>query len=404
MNQFIARQPIFDRKTHVFGYELLYRHNEKNNFVDQLLDADRASSETAMTSFFGNGFEKITGGRPAFINFTQNLLEAGVATLFPPQYLVVEVLEDVLPLPSVVDACRELKQAGYMIALDDFVLTPEIVPLLQLADIVKIDCLNTPREQVEQMLTLLRPLKPRLLAEKIETRESFLDAVNMGFALFQGYFFAKPVILSHKKVDPLTTNYFQLIRLVNCPEIDFGELAHIIRRDAVLSYRLLRLVNSAYFAMKYEVKDIQHALTILGQREIRAWISFIAMTGISANKSEELIQSSMIRGRFMELFAVRFLREINNESFFMAGLFSLLDVIMEIPMSEIVAQMSTSSDISDVLLKKQGPAADVLDIISAYERGEWSTVIALCQRYRVTEDQLAALYLEAVAWCGELNV
>jgi EAL and modified HD-GYP domain-containing signal transduction protein len=398
LNQFIARQPIFDRKMNVFAYELLHRFDETQNFAAILSDPDKASSETIMSSFYGNSIEKITGDKPAFINFTQNLLEAGIATLFPNQYLVVEILEDVAPLPSVAEACRLLKEAGYTIALDDFVYRPELEPLIQWADIVKIDWLDADPEEIREVVRKLRPRSPRLLAEKVETHEIFQQAMDMGFSYFQGYFFSKPVIVSNKKIDPLMINYIQLIRQVSRTDVDFAYLARIIRRDVVLSYRLLRLVNSAYFGARHEVKSIRHALAILGLREIKKWISLLAMIGITSGKSDEIIRTSLIRGRFLETFGARHCRSLDSEQLFMSGLFSLLDVIMEMPMADVLPQLSGVTEIEEVLIESRGPIADILGIIAAYEHGKWEDAVERCRCFGVTEEQLLRLYLDAVSW------
>ncbi len=401
MKQFIARQPIFDHRMSVYAYELLYRFDGEHNFAGTLLNPDRASSETVMSTFHSLGIEKITGGKLAFINFTSNLIEAGVATLFPSRYLVVEILEDVMATPAVLKACRELKQAGYMLALDDFRNTPERRQLLALADIIKVDWLNTPKHEIEQLAANLGPDKPILLAEKIETREMFDKALAMHFSLFQGYFFSRPTILSEKKVEPLMVNYLRLIRLVNRKEVDFTHLANIIRRDVVLSYRLLRLVNSVYFGMRYMVKDIQHGLAILGMKEIRKWISLLAMVGINTGKTPELVRMSMIRGRFLEVYGQLHLASENTEVLFMIGLFSLIDVILEQPMPELMAQMSVPAEVSAPLLTKNGMEVVVLDMLASYEQGLWEEVLDKCVQLGLSEQNMTRLYLDAVLWCNE---
>ncbi len=384
----------------VYAYELLYRFDAAHNFAGDICNPDKASSETVMTTFHSLGIEKITGGKKAFINFTDTLLEAGIATLFPTQYLVVEVLETVTATPSVLAACQQLKRDGYMLALDDFTYRPELRPLLALADIVKIDWLTTSGREIKALLGQLESPRPMLLAEKIETREAYEEARRLHFSLFQGYFFSKPTIVSEKKIEPMVGNYLQLMRLVNRSEVDFSQLAHIIRRDVVLSYRLLRLVNSAYFGIRHQVKDIQHGLAILGLKEIRKWISLLAMIGISSDKTGELVRISMIRGRFLELYGERFLSLKTTETLFMTGLFSLLDVILDVSMDEVFAQMPVPADVTAPLLRRTGHVADVLSALSAHEHGQWEEALVQCARIGLRESELTALYLEAVIWCN----
>jgi EAL and modified HD-GYP domain-containing signal transduction protein len=274
--------------------------------------------------------------------------------------------------------------------------------LIQWADIIKIDWLDADPEQIREVVRKLRPRSPRLLAEKVETHEIFQQAMDMGFSYFQGYFFSKPVIMSNKKIDPLTVNYVQLIQHVSRMDVDFAQLARIIRRDVVLSYRLLRLVNSAYFGARHEVKSIRHALAILGLREIKKWISLLAMIGITSGKADEIIRTSLIRGRFLETFGAQHCRSLDSEQLFMSGLFSLLDVIMEMPMADVLPQLSGVTEIEEVLIEGRGPIADILGVISSYEHGAWEDAVERCRRFGVTEEQLLRLYLDAVSWSNAL--
>ena len=403
MNQFIARQPIFDNQMRVYAYELLHRFNDEKNTAGDIRDPDRASSETMMTSFHSIGIEKITGGKRAFVNFTERLLETGVATLFPSEYLVVEVLENVQPTESVLTACRQLKRDGYLLALDDFVLKDELRPLLSLADIIKIDWLHTPMEDIPALVSSLKEFSLLLLAEKIETKEAYHTAASMGFTLFQGYFFSKPTILHKKKAEPLKAHYLQLIRLAQHEDAEFSALARIIRRDAVLTYRLLRLVNSVYFGMQYEVNDIQNALAILGLKEIRKWISLLVMMGVCADKTDELVSISLIRGRVLELYCLSYLSPSDAGNYFMIGLFSLLDVILDSHMDEVMSELSVPLEVSRSLTVGQGTAADLLRLLADYERGRWDAAREHCDRLRLSTEDMSKLYLEAVLWCGELS-
>ena len=403
MNQFIARQPIFDRHMKVYAYELLHRSNSTQNFADVRENPNKASSETMVIGFHNIGIAKITGGRRAFVNFTEQLLEAGVATLFPHEHLVVEILENVRPTETVIEACRQLKKKGYMLALDDFVLSDEMAPLLKLADIIKVDWLATPPREIPKLLSSVKPLTPCFLAEKIETKEAYEAALSMGFSLFQGYFFSKPTIISKKKAEPLMAHYLQLIRLANCEDVEFCELANIIRRDAVLTYRLLRLVNSAYFGMQYQVSDIQNALVILGLRETRKWVSLLAMMGICADKTEELVRVSLIRGRTLELFCKRFLTGEDAGNYFLIGLFSLLNIILDSSMSDVMLGLSVPHEVSSALTDGQGRAARLLQLLEVYERGQWDALREHCDHLGLSPEDLSKLYLEAVLWCGEFT-
>ncbi len=401
MNDFLARQPIFDKNLKVFAYELLYRRNAEHNQAGEILDADQASSRTMVAGLHNMGIERISGGKRAFVNFTERLLLTGMASLFSNQHLVVEILENVRATPEVIRACKKLKASGYTIALDDFEYQADMRPLIELADIVKIDFLNNTIPQIEQILDSIRPAKPILLCEKVETKEVFDQAVEMGFLLFQGYFFSKPTIMAEKKVDPLVTNYMELIREVNRREADFPQMTQIIRRDVGLSYRLLRLVNSAYFGMRYKIKDIQHALAVLGMREVRKWVSLLSMIGIGRDKPDELVRMSVIRGHFLETLVERH-RSGDPEQHFIIGLFSLIDVILDQPMEEVLGQLSLTPEVSRALLG-EGPARSLIAVVAAFEKGDWESVSQICREAGLPEAELAELYLESIAWSNNFG-
>ena len=397
MNTFLARQPIFDRRLRVYAYELLYRANANVNAAGLIVDADQASSETILTGFSNIGIDRLTGGKRAFINFTAKLLESGVATLFPKDHLVVEILEDVPPTETILHACRQLKEAGYTIALDDFSFRPEMLPFVEIADIIKVDFLADSIPNIRKQVEALKRPTPLLLAEKVETQDVFDQARDMGCRLFQGYFFSKPLLLVEKKLDPLTVNIMHLIRLMNRSDITFPRLARVVGRDVALSYRLLRLVNSAYFGMRHKIQDITHALTILGMREVRKWISLLSMADLGQGKPDELIRMSLIRGRFLEIYALQNDKELESHLFFMAGLFSLLDVMMDISMKDVLSQLSLPGFVSQSLTGN-GLAAQLLKALEAYEKSDWQTALTLSMALDIDARQLIANYLDALTW------
>ena len=405
MKNFIARQPIFDMHMDVYAYELLYRRDDTHNFFDDDgVGKDQATSETVMESFQGVGLEKITGGRRAFINFTFNLIEQDVATLFPKEHLIIEVLEDTPPSLSVVEKLRALKEMGYLIVLGHQAFRDDRRALLELADIIKIDFLALSAQEIRDMLGRFDLRGVRLLAEKVETLDMFETSKSLGFTFFQGYFFAKPIIVSTRRMDPLRINYLQLVRRVNQEELDFTRLAKVIRRDVALSYKMLKLVNSTYYGRRSEIMDIKHALVILGEKEIRKWISLVAMVGCSEKKPDELIRESMMRARFMEIFGMQYGMAQDIEALFLTGLFSLIDVVMETPMDELIASLSVPEAVEEALVCGKGKAAELLRVICTYEQGDWEESARLCEALQVPSGRLPELYMDAVRWCNEMLI
>jgi EAL and modified HD-GYP domain-containing signal transduction protein len=368
-------------------------------FTEGSVDADAASSETIMKSFHDIGIDKITSGKKAFVNFTERLLLDGVATILPSKFLVVEILESVLPTPEVLGACRELRERGYLIALDDFILSPEYMPLISIADIIKIDFISTDLSAIERFTTAIRNKPITLLAEKIETYDVFETAKRLGFTLFQGYFFSKPMIIQSKGVlSPMKTTCMRLIHLSFDPDVNFHKISGIIKQDTALSFLLLRVVNSAFFGMRYKITGIRQALTILGMAELKKWVTMISMSRLGDNKPDELITTALVRARFLELIAPRVGIRNDVENMFMVGLMSLMDAIMDMPLDEVIRSTSVSDEISEALLTRFGKRGELLSLIIAYESGGWDTASQIADKYVISMDTITTLYIEAIEW------
>lgn len=401
MSAFLARQPIFDVKLNVIGYELLYRSSEKSAAYDGS-DPDKASMETIMHGL-DDGIKTLTDNRLAFINFTETLLLNEAAIILPRSHLVVEILEGILPVKDVVKACRKLKKQGYMLSLDDFVFSEEYRPFLELVDIVKIDFLNRKEEEIKKDVKLLSEYgNIRLLAEKVETQEIFSVSKEMGFTLFQGYFFSKPVIMERKSIQPVQINQLQMMRCAMDPLVDYKKLAAIIKNDTVLSYRILRLVNSAYYGMKYNIKSIHHALAILGLNSIKKYVTLFAVNTMKEEKPEELMRISLIRGHFLESLAPIIRNKKAKEDLFLLGLFSLIDVMSDTPMEEIVEKTKMPEKVAQALTTGSGKYAELLSIIKNYEKGNWADAIDTASENNISPKELYKLYMEAVLWAADI--
>ncbi len=392
----VACQPIFNIRQQVFGYELLYRAGESSQAYDGI-DGNLATRKVMETAFSDIGIQELTGGRKAFVNFTEDLLLEEAPCLLSSDILVVEVLETVEPTKKVVDVCHSLQSKGYLIALDDFDYREEYEPLIECADIIKIDFMATDRRRLPQLVRKLgHNGRKILLAEKIETVADYELAKALGFSLVQGYFFCKPKIHVSRHVDPLKASQLQLVRFLGENDVNFAHLAEIIKHDVVLSYRLLRIVNSAYYGLQYSVTGILHALTILGVKELRKWIALIVMNEIRDDKPNELMRTALMRGLFMEQLAVYLHKRKERDEYFMAGLFSLADVLMDAPMHAILQQTHLSQELTDALVTGEGRLADLLQIIVHYERGEWEEALSYAAQYQISPDTVLRFYTEAL--------
>jgi EAL and modified HD-GYP domain-containing signal transduction protein len=350
-----------------------------------------------ITAFSDIGIEEITSGKKAFVNFTTDLVLEEIPHMLSSNILVVELLEDVEPSGPVIVKCSNLKRKGYLIALDDFVYREDYEPLLDLADIVKIDFLNCSEQEITDTVRKINGNHRKImLAEKIETNETLEFAKSLGFTLFQGFFFCRPTISTSKSVDPAFINRLKLLKLISDPDVSFFALAETIKRDVVLSYRLLKIVNSAYYGLNYTVNGILHAITICGLIEVRKWVTLIVFNQSGTGKPNELIRMGLIRGIFMEKLAIQLHQRRNKDEYFMVGLFSLADAILDAPMETIMEETHLSREICEPLVTGRGDRADLLQIIRHIERAEWDEAMAIADRYGIEQDRINSCYIDAI--------
>jgi c-di-GMP-related signal transduction protein len=402
MDIYVARQPIFDIKKCIFGYELLFRSDMSNYFPE--IEKDSATSKLLSNSFFNIGIEKITGSNLAFINFTQELLLKQLPLVFSQDKLVVEILEDVQPVKDVIEACQEIALNGYIIVLDDFFYKPALEPLIEVADIIKIDVQATPLPDVGEVVKKMTERGVDLLAEKVETHDEFKKALDMGFRYFQGFFFSKPEVLKSKEISTSQMQLLEIMAEVNKEDFEFDRLEKMIVRDASISYKLMRLINSAFYKRAKEISSIRQAIIMIGETGVRRFLSLIAMAGLASGKPDELIKVSLIRAKFCELLGNHKGSRIDPSELFTLGLFSLIDAIMDDSMENLMAQVPLSSGIKESLVSKDGDLGNFLVLIESYEKGDWGKIQEIIKNMGIDEDDLPRHYMESLNWADSLNV
>ena len=396
--QFVARQPILTADEKVFGYELLFRDGVEDFFKHS--DADVASRSTLNTAML-LGLDVLCDGRRAFINCTRDILLKDYITLLPSAQAVVEVLETVPADDLVVAACRRLKEAGYTIALDDFSVTDPREALTDIADIIKVDLRDTSAEDAAAMVKRYGPWRCRMLAEKVETREEFVAAKKAGFLYFQGYFFRRPEVLTAHEIPANRLNYLRMLTAVSQPELDVREIENVVKGEASLCYRLLRYLNSASFGFATEIHSVRHALSILGEREVRRWIRLVATLGAGQGKTSELVLSAMVRARFCEVLSPKIPH--GDSDLFLMGLLSLMDTILEIPMSQMLDNIPIDQETKSVLLGGGSRLRPFYQLMLAQESGEWKTASELTTQLHLSESEVAECYWQAMQWGREMS-
>jgi c-di-GMP-related signal transduction protein len=398
VSRYVARQPILTSNEQVFGYELLFRDGVEDYF--RHTDADAASRSTLDTSML-MGLDVLCDGRHAFINCTRETLLKDYITLLPPTQAVVEVLESVPVDDLVKAACVRLKQAGYTIALDDFIADDPRAELAQFADIIKVDMKETSAEERTALVKRFGNARCKMLAEKVETREEFTACKKAGFFYFQGYFFRRPELLQAREIPKNQVNYLRLLQAISHEEIEAKEIEDIIKGEASLCYRLLRYLNSAAFSFAAEIHSVRHGLSILGDREVRRWVRLVAALGAGQNKPSDLVLSAMVRARYCELLGPKIPH--GESDLFLVGLLSLMDVILEIPMGVVLEGISLDKETRAVLLGQKSLLDPIYQLMLSQELADWPKLSELCAKLKLPESVVTECHWKAMEWAREMT-
>ena len=405
MSVIIARQPIYDDKLNVFAYELLYRSGEAGNFY-QGQDATESTKTVVLNTFIEIGIDKLTNGKYGFINFTEDLLKGDYIYFLPKKYLGVEILETVPCTDENLQACRELKNAGFLIVMDDFIYAEENISFIEVADIVKMDFLSTDDKILQSAPKLHK--KKMFLAEKIETEERFNLAKNWGYKYFQGYYFNKPTIITQKEVKPVYVNIAKILGKMNEYDFDVAEIAKVVEFDPAISYKLLKYANSVAFGGYKEATKINVAIARIGINEMRMFIMLLLSQCVAERKPVELVRQSIIRAKLCEQLAFKLKRANESQIFSMIGLYSLMDVMLEMPMEEVLENINVSAVIKDAILglndenARETPYLNALRLAAEYDNGEFDRMAGLLAKLNVTNYEFFDISVKAIKWCDDL--
>jgi EAL and modified HD-GYP domain-containing signal transduction protein len=376
---------------------LLFRDSQANFCPD--VDGDLATAQVLYKGLLGYGIETLTHGKPALINFTGNLLLQDLPLLFPRDKIIVEILENIDPSDDILDACRRLIRNGFTLALDDFIFEERYRRMIELAGLIKIDFRAASLEAIAQMLDQMGPTQARLLAEKVETYEEFEQAMAMGFSLFQGYFFSKPEIVSHRDIRPNKAVLLGIIGEIYSDECHIPNLERLLKNDVSLSIKLLQTVNSAFYSRVGNITSLRHALTYLGCRDIKRLVTMIILSDLASDKPAELLRQSLMRARFCELMTrCQTAEALGAEEAFLAGLFASIDALLDLPMGAILEQLPLSEAIKTALLKGGNPLGELLGLAFSYEKGEWDNHTTRRQKLNLSQHMVMTTYLEAIQW------
>ncbi|WP_432354574.1 EAL and HDOD domain-containing protein [Sporosarcina sp. A2] len=407
-NVFVGRQPILDRNGNLFGYELLYRNSEINRFPD--VNPQKATIGVLVNTFLTIGVDRVSGAYPSFINFTGELLAQDLYDHLNPARVIIEVLEDVEITPVLLTRLRKLKNQGFRIALDDFVLSKEYEVekgLFPLVDFIKVDFIQSDRVERGRIQNFIR-IYPnvQLLAEKIETEVEFEEAKQAGYSLFQGYFFATPEIVKGAEVPSIEEHNFRIMDRLNAELPSVREVAGLITQDMSLTYKLLRFINTYAFGIPRKITSIQQAIVLIGLQETKKWLYIITLhqlgIGDGKGRTKALVDYSLIRAKLCELLAKR-LGHQNSDEFFLVGMFSMLNLILHRDWEEIEHDIPLSDDVMHTLTGESTKMMPYLQIVIAVERLDLPRMKVLCKELNLSLNELSVYSQEAIRWGRQID-
>jgi EAL and modified HD-GYP domain-containing signal transduction protein len=390
--RYMARQPILDLRGKVHAYELLLRSGPEAGFHGDHNLATRAMLDN--TVLFG--FEKLTGGLPGFVNCTAEALTGKLVDVLPPNLTVLEIHSSIDPTPEIVEACKKLKSQGFRIALDDFEWKTEFAPMLELADYIKVDFATSGVASRQEIFRRVFGKKIVLIAEKVESPQEYQQAREEGFTLFQGYYFCRPILLKNRSIPSNQLFHIQILKLLHDEPLDFRKLSDLVKLDASLTYRLLRLVNSPMCAVRQEVRSIETALIAVGEDNFRHIATLAITSELSSSQPAEILRMAFVRGRFCEQAAEMCALAPGEQ--YLLGLLSLLPAMLRVAMDELTPSLPLRDPIRQALHGNSNRERRLLDWLEYHEAGCWAACDAIVRSNTLNPDLLVQCYADAVMW------
>lgn len=399
---FIGRQPIMNAKQAIVAYELLFRHSAqaKSAVIENDL---QACVQVLVSTLNDMGTRWLLGDRLAFINVNADMLLSNLIELLPPKKTVLEILRTVPISAAVLQRCRELQAAGYQISLDNPTPSIEGNPLLSLADYIKVDVQALMTDTLQQAFSSYQAYSAKLVAEKVETVQQYEASRQAGFKFFQGFYFARPETLSARVVHPSYASVLNLLNLVS-RDADNREIEAGFKCDAALSFKLLRYINSVGFGLSCEIQSIAHALSILGRKQLYRWLTLLMVTAGDNTAAPALMKTSVTRGRLTELLGAAYLDKQEYDNLFIVGVFSMLDVIFDMPMEKVMEQIQLPESIAEALLHRSGIYGPFLQLAEACENTDRALIEKLAGSLQLDPDVVNDCHLAALGWVEELGI
>ena len=402
-NLFLGRQPILDTTQNLIAYELLFR--SANSLHANVTDEVQACAHVIVHALSDFGIEDTLGKNKGFINVSREILMTDTLELLPKDQVVIELLETIKPTRPVVERCKALKDKGFSLALDDHVFHSSFTPLYELVDIIKIDLLLPTLSPLQDIVKSFRDWPVKLLAEKVETYEQFHKCRDHGFEMFQGYYFAKPIVMQQRTINVGTMTLMRLMDQV-LQDAELSEIEETFKQNPELIFNLLRLVNSVYMGMREKIKALRHAISILGREHLKRWIMLsLYATGSKGVHSSPLMEMAAVRGKFMELLVKKHSvwqkdADVADRAF-MAGVLSLIDALFNVKMEDVIKQCNVTDDVRGALLERSGLLGNLLVISEHLEHSRFDELPRLLLPMQLSPEDFSMAQREAIKWANK---
>jgi EAL and modified HD-GYP domain-containing signal transduction protein len=396
----LVRQPVFDQDGRVEAYQLLAR-TETLLETFAALDEPSAAAKLLSDTFLQMDVRGLTGGLPAYLRVPAELLLRGVVGALPAELTVLELIGAAESTPELREACRSLRADGYRLALGGVGETEadaELIALMACVDVWKVDVGRVPASRQHQLVSEARRVGKRVVADNVDTRSQEAAARLLGFDAYQGRFFQQPVLVRGRRVAGSRAAHLQLLKAANAVEIDYADVAEVIKRDVALAWKFLNYINAALFGWRRRIESINQGLVLLGQSGVRRWVSLIVVTELTDNCPQALIVDAVCRARLCERIVERMPGGPSPLNGFLVGMFSLLDAMLDEPLADILSHVSLPDDVVEAILGAEGQLGMVLQLVVAYERGAWSAVEGRASALGLATAELTSIYLDALAW------
>jgi EAL and modified HD-GYP domain-containing signal transduction protein len=391
--RYVARQPILNLRGHVHGYELIFRNPPEALETQD----DDVAARTMLDNAVIFGLEGLTNGSTAFVSCTIESLTEDLTLFLAPETTVLAIPASLDLTPRLIDCCRQLKSRGFRLALDDFTWNPALRPLAEIADYIRIDFDGFGSLQHEYLNSLAAPT-PVMVANRVETQADYQRAREDGFKLFKGSYFCNPTLLKKRKLPANRMLHFEIVRLLHNDPIDIPLMSKLVQRDAALTYRLLRLVNSPIYAIRQQVRSAAQAIIAIGENALRRIISLAVLTELNDEGPPEILHMALLRARFCEKTA-RLCGQDPSEQYLL-GMLSLLPSMLRIPMEELTPTLPLRADVCEALLGTRNAERSMLTWMECHERGDWESCDEIAQTYCLRPTELMQQYAASAVWAA----